>query len=386
MINNFRFKVDAIAEAVYLTTQYIIIHNVYAYGASKMVTYYGFSKKDFLSTLHDALTLLEKYSPGPECQSKINDFKRKDPVTGDTILDLLAREEDQVKFAKLTADSGIKDFLDTVGDTVQCHAHLDTDNKGRAVYKILSVLGWAPGWLTPNIPMPLHMESATWACAAYAKKASKKNSLSLAWKKKYFKYNEEIQDAFQYLESTKGLTDHQKEITRKYVSSSDAKKTRYPFMELYILCSALQIICGFNPDARALKGKNPMKEYMVRTTVEKPRREHENYLSEAAQITEIRQFVESFCASTEVGRFSYGISIAGGVRPVESFEQLSKASENMDLLDSPVTLAVDFAATDAAAQKIADRFPLVQFIRRDTGKILQPRKKDPAQKSPGYGP
>lgn len=349
-----------------------------------MVTYYGFSKKDFLSTLHDALTLLEKYSPGPECQSRINDFKRKDPVTGDTILDLLAREEDQVKFAKLTADSGIVFFLNTVGHSVQCHAHLDTDHKGRAVYKILSVLGFAHGRLNPNTPIPLHRESVTWACAAYAKKANEKNPPSLAWKKNIFKHNEEIQDAFQYLESTKGLTDHQKEITRRYASSSDALKIYNQLMEMQTLCSALQRICGFDPKARAMKGKDPMKKYMVKNTIEKPRREHENYLSEAAQMREILAFVASLRASTETSDFSCGSD--GGVMTVESFEQLGKAGENMDLLDRPVTLSAEFIATDAAAQKIADRFPHVQFTCRDTGKILQPRKKDPAQKSPGYGP
>ncbi|MDE1153665.1 MAG: hypothetical protein PW788_14110 [Micavibrio sp.] len=105
-----------------------------------MPSYLGLDQKQLIASINDGLALLESYSPGPVCQSHIDDLRTPDAATGVSRLGAITAATDDVALAKAVRGSGINWVFSRMNDVLQFHAEHNTGGTGTAVYQ--SLAGW----------------------------------------------------------------------------------------------------------------------------------------------------------------------------------------------------------------------------------------------------
>jgi hypothetical protein len=112
-----------------------------------MADYRGIDKSIILSTINEALELLETYSPGPETQKRIDALRVPD-ATGVSPLGAIANAKDNKELANAIGSSGATYILNRLHNVLEFHALADTDGKGRGVLVALHKWGGIGGAMT----------------------------------------------------------------------------------------------------------------------------------------------------------------------------------------------------------------------------------------------
>lgn len=314
--------------------------------------YYGVETVKVVQALEGAFKLLETHSPGPATAEVIAAFKEKDPATGRSVMDDLRAAKDQASFSTTLSESGLQQFTHDVALALRCHAHLDTGDYGREVYKILTstrdlakcVLGSGP----VSDPAVVR-ECDVWRGNAYASHLSSEPPVLVAWRmyarggvdEKTKKRAGEILSAFR---KGKGFGD-----VRKKLSALEK-------MELYYVSSYLSRLCGYDPEGRDVKGPSPMKHYKTSVEVQLEKKDMPFVLETHSPLLDVVDFAGRMASSTETHWISHGVEMHG---------------------DGLFKVDVSFIATDEAALKIAEKFPERTFTCLETGKAVQKNTRRP---------
>ncbi|MEZ0261404.1 MAG: hypothetical protein ACAH80_10365 [Alphaproteobacteria bacterium] len=112
-----------------------------------MAEYRGIDKSIILSTINEALELLETYSPGPETQKRIDKLRAPD-ATGVSPLGAIANAKDDKELANAIGSSGATYLVNRLHSVLEFHALADTDGKGRGVLVALHKWGAIGGAMT----------------------------------------------------------------------------------------------------------------------------------------------------------------------------------------------------------------------------------------------
>jgi len=103
-----------------------------------MPSYLGLDQQQLLASINDGLALLETYSPGPECQKRIDDLRTPDAATGVSKLGAIAAAADDKALATAVRASGLPWIFSRMGEVLQFHAEENTQGTGTAVYQSLA--------------------------------------------------------------------------------------------------------------------------------------------------------------------------------------------------------------------------------------------------------
>lgn len=112
-----------------------------------MADYRGIDQSIIVSTINEALELLETYSPGPETQKRIDALRVPD-ATGVSPLGMIAKAKDNKELANAIGSSGATYILNRLSSVLEFHALNDTDGKGRGVLVALHKWGGIGGAMT----------------------------------------------------------------------------------------------------------------------------------------------------------------------------------------------------------------------------------------------
>lgn len=324
-----------------------------------MMKYYGVAKDDVVFALSGMIELLETYGAGPESRKRVAALRQKD-ASGLTVIDLLKEETDPRAFADLVEASGLRKLNEDAFSALQVHAHLDSDGKGRKVFRILTSVGMASG-VCRSLLDPGVREWDIWAGAAYAEKLTGVNRLMVAWRDRGGRpasFRPEDAVAAGSVERIRTLKNGP--IFREEAA---ALLSALKPVDLYFVVSRLARLCGFDDEGRDVRGRSPMKHYFVALNV--PEKASSAEALETTVLQErIYSLAESFASATETDFLT---------RSVEGRALRAASSDGRIVLgDGACTLGVGFRATDEAARKIAGAFPQVQVVCAETRKAVRP--------------
>jgi len=113
-----------------------------------MAAYLGVNQLDLITSINDGLALLETYSPGPECQTRIDALRAVDPATGQSTLGAIATATDDVSLAAAVSQSGVNWVFARMGNVLRFHAAHDTDGIGSSVHQKLTAWNATGGAMT----------------------------------------------------------------------------------------------------------------------------------------------------------------------------------------------------------------------------------------------
>lgn len=113
-----------------------------------MPAYFGVRQAELIASINDGLALLETYSPGAECQKRIDALRAVDPATGQSKLGAIAAAADDVALATAVRASGVNWVFARMGDVLRFHAAQDTDGLGAAVHQRLVAWNATGGAMT----------------------------------------------------------------------------------------------------------------------------------------------------------------------------------------------------------------------------------------------
>lgn len=105
-----------------------------------MPSYLGVHQRDVVASINDTLALLETYSIGAAAQAQIDALRVVDPATGKSKLGAIAAALDDMALLHAVKNSGVTDVFGQLGEVLQFHAQVNTDNKGTALWQ--SLMGW----------------------------------------------------------------------------------------------------------------------------------------------------------------------------------------------------------------------------------------------------
>lgn len=307
-----------------------------------MMNYYGVPKTEVTAAIHGMFDLLEKHSPGPCCQSAIDKFRQKDLATGKSLLDRLDAETDQRAFARLLVESGLAKFSDDVGGSLACHAHLDTDKKGRDIFRVLTSTGQLAKGFLNDFSDPLVHESDVWRGVAYAEKLLTKNRLQIAW-------------------NSRRCPDDDVEHNVKQITLAGPRQIAETLSSLeemarYDVISRIMEKCGFDPEGRDIKGKSPMKHFSFPLEVpEGTEPEEENRIQILHK--EMHDFAVAMSETTEMDFIGTGIE-GRGLKSVTAMIGKTEAGDKQVVLGAgSYRLLLSFKATEGAVRAFAAQFP-----------------------------
>jgi len=113
-----------------------------------MPAYFGVAQAELIASINDGLALLETYTPGSECQKRIDALRAVDPATGQSKLGAIAAAADDVALAAAVRQSGINWVFARMGDVLRFHAAQDTDGTGTDVHRRLVAWNATGGAMT----------------------------------------------------------------------------------------------------------------------------------------------------------------------------------------------------------------------------------------------
>jgi hypothetical protein len=125
-----------------------------------MPAHLGIEKAEIVSSINDALALLETYSPGPATQKHIDALRTGN--AGETSpLGAIAAAKNDVELAQAIQSSGVKWLFQRTHEVLMHHAVQDTDKKGLAILTRLTAWNAAGGATTMNYNK-VDEEAQTW--------------------------------------------------------------------------------------------------------------------------------------------------------------------------------------------------------------------------------
>jgi len=132
-----------------------------------MADYRGIDQSIILSTINEALELLETYSPGPETQKRIEAL-RVPGADGVSPLGMIASAKDNKELAAAIGSSGATYLVNRLHSVLEFHALNDTDGKGKGVLVALHKWGGIGGAMTMEYNA-LDGEADTFLAVNYAR-------------------------------------------------------------------------------------------------------------------------------------------------------------------------------------------------------------------------
>ena len=113
-----------------------------------MTAYLGVSQNDLIASINEGLALLETYSPGPECQKRIDSLREIDAASGQSKIGAIIAAADDVSLATAIRASGINWVFARMGEVLRFHAANDTDGSGAKTHQSLTAWNATGGAMT----------------------------------------------------------------------------------------------------------------------------------------------------------------------------------------------------------------------------------------------
>jgi hypothetical protein len=325
-----------------------------------MPSYRGVSQADVVSSITDALALLELHTTGPECQKLIDKLRTADPATGVSPLGAIMNAGSDADLATAIRGSGAGWLFMCTAEVLQFHAVYNTDGKGYDVVERLHK--WdAGGGARVAAYYPIDAECDSWIAMSYARKVAptEENLQKIAGVASAF-----TQDAAALGHAFHGIT---KMIEMGATGGTeDAIRKVYLDLDLHERHVARHTLSALSMDGAEadLAFDQPMARYCL--VVDGLTDGSINHTDSSVQDirTRVEEALRPFWESDEVGMTGIGL--------------IKRGHKKGD------PIGIVFESTQRAAQAVADALPGMKVLDQDCNKIA-PNTLPPAkQKKPGF--